>query len=142
VIRRAGLLRKDDFKRFKDLLDSGILTDDEDAIVPENIVSAANKHPFLLKYMCQNPAEAVESTNLHKAKQLIRCIGLKDDIPAYCFDAKSKNYVPFNSLYSSSSEYREIRAIKYIKSALKFVSKKRIYQLLREPHTRMNLEKI
>jgi len=115
---RAGLLRKDDFKRFKDLLDSGILTDDEDAIVPVNVVSAANKHPFLLKYTCQNPAEAVESINIHKAKQLIRCVGLEDNIPAYCFDAKSKNYLPSNNLYSSSSEYREIRAIKYIKLRL------------------------
>jgi len=130
VIRRAGLLRKDDFKRFKDLLDSGILTDDEDAIVPENIVSAANKHPFLLKYMCQNPAEAVESTNLHKAKQLIRSLGLENNIPAYCFDAKSKNYLPFSNLYSSSIEYREIRAMKHIKAALKFISAEKIQKLL------------
>jgi len=136
VIRRAGLLRKDDFKRFKHLLDSGILTDDEDAIVPENIVSAANKHPFLLKYTCQNPAEAVESTNLHKAKQLIRCLGLEDNIPAYCFDSKSKNYLPFNNLYSSPSEYREIRAIKYIKSALKFVKAEKILKLISELETK------
>jgi len=132
VIRRAGLLRKDDFKRFKDLLDSGILTDDEDAIVPENIVSAAKNYDFLGKYMCQIPADALESTNLHKAKQLIRCFGLEDNIPAYCFDAKSKNYVPFNKIYSSSIEYREIRAMKYIKSALKFVSTENAQRLLNE----------
>ena len=60
---RPGTLRRIDFKAFYDLFNSGIITDDEGNIVPENIVNAAHKHEFLLKYMCQNPAEALEGTN-------------------------------------------------------------------------------
>ena len=127
---RPGTLRRTDFKDFYDLFNSGMITDDEGNIVPENIVSEANKHEFLLKYMSQNPAEALEGTNLHKAKQLIRCLGLDDDIPAFCFYAKTKKYVPFNSIYSSPMEYKEIRAMKYLKAALKFVEPEKIQNML------------
>jgi len=127
---RPGTLRKTDFKHFNDLLDSGVITDDEGNIMPENIVYAAQNHEFLLKYMCNNPAEALEGTNLHKAKQLIRCLGLDDDIPAYCFYTKTKKYVPFSSIYTSPTEYKEIRAMKYLKAALKFVEPEKIKEML------------
>ena len=129
---RPGTLRRTDFKSFYQLLKSGMITDDEGNIMPENIVYEAQNHDFLLKYMCQIPAEALEGTNLHKAKQLIRCLGLEDDMPAFCFYAKSKKYVPFSSVYSSSTEYKEIKAMKYLKAALKFVEPEKIKELLFE----------
>jgi len=107
-----------------------MITDDEGNIVPESIVSRAIQDEFLLKYFCQDPAQALEGTNLHKAKQLIRCLGLEDDIPAFCFYAKTKKYVPFTNLYSSPMEYKEIRALKYLKAALKFVEAEKIHEML------------
>ncbi len=109
-----------------------MITDDEGNIVPESIVSRAIQDEFLLKYFCQDPAQALEGTNLHKAKQLIRCLGLDDDIPAFCFYAKTKKYVPFTNLYSSPMEYKEIRALKYLKAALKFVEPEKIKEMLVE----------
>ena len=129
---RPGTLRRTDFKSFYQLLKSGMIADDEGNIMPEIIVSRANQDEFLLKYFCQNPAEALEGTNLHKAKQLIRCLGLDDDIPAFCFHVKTKKYVPFNKIYSSPSEYNEIKAMKYLKAALKFVEPEKIKELLFE----------